>query len=212
MTDRLGGHLAGDSREARLGERASSHLVLAKRAIHLGVVRDVPHVAAIVADRDGILYEGGAGVRIAGGSDDPVTTSTQFRIMSMTKMVCTVAALQQIKRGELDLDAPVDSYCPEFAGVVVLEGSTGTRRGLSAAASLAGCNSGFCQELPLRTLKITPKGDICADASPPPPGSSMTPDGITVWLDRGGPAHANDAIILERLALAVRIRHGRGGP
>jgi hypothetical protein len=50
----------------------------------------VPRVAAIVADRDGILYEGGAGVRIAGESDDPVTTSTQFRIMSMTKMVCTV--------------------------------------------------------------------------------------------------------------------------
>jgi methyl acetate hydrolase len=31
-----------------------------------------------------------------------------------------------------------------------------------------------------------------------------------VWLDRTGPALANDAIILERLALAVRIRHGRG--
>ena len=82
----------------------------------------VPRVAAIVADRDGILCEGGAGVRIARESDDPVTTSTQFRIMSMTKMVCTVAALQQIERGELDLDAPVDSYCPEFADVVVLEG------------------------------------------------------------------------------------------
>ena len=26
----------------------------------------VPHVAAIVADRDGVLYEGGAGIRIAG--------------------------------------------------------------------------------------------------------------------------------------------------
>ena len=54
----------------------------------------VPHVAAIAADRDGIIYEGGAGVRIAGESDDPVGTSTQFRIMSMTKMVATTAALQ----------------------------------------------------------------------------------------------------------------------
>ena len=33
----------------------------------------VPHVAAIAADRDGVIYEGGAGVRIAGESDDPVT-------------------------------------------------------------------------------------------------------------------------------------------
>lgn len=38
----------------------------------------VPHVAAIVADRDGIRYEGGAGPRIVGESEEPVTTSTQF--------------------------------------------------------------------------------------------------------------------------------------
>lgn len=82
----------------------------------------VPHVAAIAADRDGVLYEGGAGVRIAGESDDPVTTATQFRIMSMTKMVCTAAALQQVERGELDLDAPVDTYAPAFADLQVLDG------------------------------------------------------------------------------------------
>ena len=82
----------------------------------------VPHVAAIAADRDGVIYEGGAGVRIAGESDDPVTTATQFRIMSMTKMVCTTAALQQVERGELDLDAPVDTYLPAFADLQVLDG------------------------------------------------------------------------------------------
>lgn len=97
----------------------------------------VPHVAAIAADRDGILYEGGAGVRIAGESDDPVTTSTQFRIMSMTKMVCTTAALQQKERGELDLDAPVEEYCPEFAQVQVLDGWDGDRPRLRAPASKA---------------------------------------------------------------------------
>lgn len=86
---------------------------------------EVPHVAAIAADGDGVFYEGGAGVRVAGESEDPVGTTTQFRIMSMTKMVCTVAALQQVERGELDLDAPVSSYCPEFADVNVLEGFDG---------------------------------------------------------------------------------------
>ncbi len=85
----------------------------------------VPHVAAIVADRDGVLYEGGAGIRVAGESDDPVGTSTHFRIMSMTKMVCTVAALQQKERGELDFDAPVEDYVPAFADVKVLEGFDG---------------------------------------------------------------------------------------
>jgi methyl acetate hydrolase len=85
----------------------------------------VPHVAAIAADRDGIIYEGGAGVRIAGESDDPVGTSTQFRIMSMTKMVATTAALQQVERGDLDLDAPVEEFQPEFAEIQVLDGWDG---------------------------------------------------------------------------------------
>ena len=85
----------------------------------------VPHVAAVVADRDGTIYEGGAGVRVAGESDDPVGPSTHFRIMSMTKMVATTAALQQKERGELDFDAPVEDYLPDFADVKVLEGFDG---------------------------------------------------------------------------------------
>lgn len=85
----------------------------------------VPHVAAIAADADGVIYEGGAGVRVAGESDDPVGTGTSFRIMSMTKMVCTAAALQQKERGELDFAAPVTDYCPDFADVKVLEGFDG---------------------------------------------------------------------------------------
>jgi CubicO group peptidase (beta-lactamase class C family) len=48
-----------------------------------------------------------------------------FRIMSMTKMPATVAALQQVEQGNLDLDAPVASYCPEFAEIGVLEGFDG---------------------------------------------------------------------------------------
>ena len=85
----------------------------------------VPHVAAIAADRDGVFYEGGAGVRVAGESDDPVGAGTQFRIMSMTKMVTTAAALQLVERGDLDLAAPVEEYRPEFAAVQVLEGWDG---------------------------------------------------------------------------------------
>ena len=97
----------------------------------------VPHVAAIAADRDGVFYEGGAGVRVAGESGDPVGAGTQFRIMSMTKMVCTAAALQQVERGELDLDAPVEQYCPEFADVQVLEGFDGDTPRLVEPASKA---------------------------------------------------------------------------
>ena len=85
---------------------------------------DVPHVAAIAADRDGVIYQGAAGPREAGQSD-PVTVDTLFRIMSMTKMPCKVAALQQMEQGNLDLDAPVADYVPEFAEVQVMTGIDG---------------------------------------------------------------------------------------
>ncbi len=85
----------------------------------------VPHVAAIAADADGVFYEGGAGARVVGEAEEAVSTSTQFRIMSMTKMVCTTTALQQRERGELDFEAPVEEYCPEFADIKVLEGWDG---------------------------------------------------------------------------------------
>jgi CubicO group peptidase (beta-lactamase class C family) len=71
-----------------------------------------------------VIYEGSAGPRAAGESD-PVTVDTLFRIMSMTKMPCTVAALQQVEKGQLDLQAPVADYCPEFAGLQVLTGFDG---------------------------------------------------------------------------------------
>src|ERR1700748_3686727 len=84
----------------------------------------VPHVAAIAADRDGVIYQGAAGPRAVGESD-PATVDTVFRIMSMTKMPCTVTALQQVEQGNLDLDAPVAEYCPEFAEIQVLTGFDG---------------------------------------------------------------------------------------
>ncbi len=97
----------------------------------------LPHVAAIVADADGVLYEGGVGNRVAGASEDPVTTSTQFRIMSMTKIIATTAALQQKERGELDFDAPIEEYVPEWAEVKVLDGWDGDTPRLRAPASKA---------------------------------------------------------------------------
>jgi len=96
----------------------------------------VPNAVAVAADRNGVIYEGAAGPRVAGESE-PVTPDTQYRIMSMTKMVATTAALQQMEKGSLDLDAPVDTYCPEFADVQVLDGWDGDTPRLRAPASRA---------------------------------------------------------------------------
>jgi methyl acetate hydrolase len=96
----------------------------------------VPNVVAIAADADGIIYEGAAGPR-APGESGVVDGDTRFRIMSMTKMVATVAALQLIEQSRLDIDAPVQEYCPEFAHVQVLERIEGGTPVLRAPATPA---------------------------------------------------------------------------
>jgi CubicO group peptidase (beta-lactamase class C family) len=96
----------------------------------------MPHVAAIAADRDGPVYEGAAGPR-AVGWPGPLTVDTVLRISSMTATVTAVAALQQLERGHLELDAPVDLYCPEFARLRVLEGFDGDTPKLRPAGARA---------------------------------------------------------------------------
>jgi CubicO group peptidase (beta-lactamase class C family) len=81
----------------------------------------VPNVVAVAADRDGLIYEGATGPR-APGEDATVDVDTPLRVMSMTKPVVTVAALVLAEQGKIDIDAPVEEYCPEFAALGLLEG------------------------------------------------------------------------------------------
>jgi CubicO group peptidase (beta-lactamase class C family) len=97
---------------------------------------DVPNVVAMAADSEGVVYEGAAGPR-AVGQEDPIGPDSQLRLASMTKMVTTVAALQQVERGGLELDAPVDAYLPEFADLQVLEGFDGDTLKLRPSAARA---------------------------------------------------------------------------
>lgn len=87
-------------------------------------------------------------------------------------------------------------------------GNVGTRALLSAAAALAGCPAGFHQDHPQLQMRVTNSGDLLLPA--PPPSESVYIDGQVTWLEREGGQGPHDAIILERLALALRIRHGRG--
>ncbi|MBV9414842.1 MAG: beta-lactamase family protein [Solirubrobacterales bacterium] len=97
---------------------------------------DVPSVTAIAADREGVIYEGAAGPRVS-GSDRAVSVDTHYRIMSMTKMITTTVALQLVEQGKLELDAPVERYCPEFATLHVLEGFDADRPLLRPPAAQA---------------------------------------------------------------------------
>jgi CubicO group peptidase (beta-lactamase class C family) len=44
----------------------------------------------------------------------PATASTLYRLASISKPITAVAILQLYERGKLDLDAPVQKYCPAF--------------------------------------------------------------------------------------------------
>ena len=107
-------------------------------AVLLAAVDDasVPGVVAMAASKDGPSYEGAAGVRSADASD-PITPDTMMRIASMTKMVTTTAALQLVEQDRLDLDAPVDTYLPDFADVRVLDGFDGDAPRLRAPKTRA---------------------------------------------------------------------------
>jgi CubicO group peptidase (beta-lactamase class C family) len=85
------------------------------RAVDDGTVHGV---VATVLDRDGVLYEGAAGV---------ATADTIFRNASMTKAVATTGALQLVQQGKLSLDASVASILPEFGELQVLDGFDGDR-------------------------------------------------------------------------------------
>jgi CubicO group peptidase (beta-lactamase class C family) len=81
---------------------------------------EVPGVAAAVGTRDGILYQGAFGRRSL-AAPDPMSLDTVAWIASMTKAVTTVALLQLVEQGRIDLDAPAGHYCPEIGAVQVLD-------------------------------------------------------------------------------------------
>ncbi len=93
----------------------------------------VPCVVGVLADRSGVVFEGAAGFRHT-GRDEPATVDTVFRIASMTKLMTSVAVLQLVERGQLDLDAEVASLVPQFGTLQVLDGFRGDEPRAAAAA------------------------------------------------------------------------------
>ena len=70
----------------------------------------------------------------------PMTVDTPFDLASLTKLFTSVAAVQQIERRTLGIDARVGAYLPEFTGVV--------RHGVTVRQLLTH-TSGLRPELPL---------------------------------------------------------------
>ena len=81
----------------------------------------LPGIVALVGSHDGVLYEKAFGVR---GSDDatPMTPDTEFSLFSMTKAVTSVAAMQLVEQGQLNLDADIGAILPWLANPRVVTG------------------------------------------------------------------------------------------
>ncbi|HEY3912179.1 MAG TPA: serine hydrolase domain-containing protein [Stellaceae bacterium] len=82
---------------------------------------EVPGVVAVAATADRVVYEGAFGRRDL-AQDDAMTLDTIFRIASMTKAVTSIAAMQLVEAGRLDLDEPIGRVLPELASPHVLTG------------------------------------------------------------------------------------------
>ncbi len=81
----------------------------------------VPGVVAMVTDRNGTVYEGAFGER-AVGTGAAMNIDTVGLIASMTKALTSVAAMQLVEQGKLDLSGPASQWLPELADAKVLDG------------------------------------------------------------------------------------------
>jgi CubicO group peptidase (beta-lactamase class C family) len=74
----------------------------------------VPGMAAVIANRDGIVWTAGIGLADV-AARTPATPDTLFRVASISKTFVALAVLKLTEEGRLDLDAPVKSLVPDIA-------------------------------------------------------------------------------------------------
>lgn len=75
--------------------------------------QQIPAISAAVAVNGQIQYQRAFG-KADLENDIPATPETLFRTGSIAKSMTAVAALRLVDEGKLDLDAPVQKYCPAF--------------------------------------------------------------------------------------------------
>lgn len=88
----------------------------ADRFIHRQMARHrIPGLALAITQGDQVVQVRGYGEARHG---EPVTGQTQFRIASLSKAFTALAVLQCVEDGQMELDAPVLRYLPDFSLVI----------------------------------------------------------------------------------------------
>jgi serine beta-lactamase-like protein LACTB, mitochondrial len=98
----------------------------------------VPGISVAVVENGEYEWSGGFGMADL-ENFVPATSHTLFRLASISKPITATAALQLWQRGKLDLDAPVQKYCPTFPQK---DAPISTRQALSHLAGIRHYKSG----------------------------------------------------------------------
>jgi CubicO group peptidase (beta-lactamase class C family) len=98
----------------------------------------VPGISVAVVENGEYEWAGGFGMADLENSA-PATSHTLYRLASISKPITATAALQLWQRGKLDLDAPVQKYCPAFPQK---DAPISTRQALSHLAGIRHYKSG----------------------------------------------------------------------
>jgi methyl acetate hydrolase len=86
---------------------------------------ELPMILAGLWDRDSTRYLGARGL-LDRQSGEAATVEARFALASMTKPLATVAVLQQVEAGVLDLQAPMTAYLPDRPLEVLTRDGAGT--------------------------------------------------------------------------------------
>jgi serine beta-lactamase-like protein LACTB, mitochondrial len=73
----------------------------------------VPGLSIAVIDRGGVILTQGYGLADIENSV-PASADTVYRIASISKSITATAAMKLVETGKLDLDTPIQKYCPDF--------------------------------------------------------------------------------------------------
>jgi len=75
--------------------------------------KNLPALSIALVDGEQTVWAAGFGLSRP-EADVPATAATIYRVGSVSKLFTDLAVMQLVERGELDLDAPITDYLPEF--------------------------------------------------------------------------------------------------
>src|SRR5580704_4679657 len=87
------------------------------RAIETAIAAHKCPGGVLWLEHDGVAYHKAYGLRALVPKPEPMAEDTIFDMASLTKVMATTPAIMLlIERGQVELDAPVSTYIPEFKG------------------------------------------------------------------------------------------------